>query len=154
MELYLKQLFGDVTTWALSALLAAMLFFIMAGFRELKENHSEGLLFLVLGLFFFCGHFYCLWNHPFFSEQEAARNVWLWLTSFLAPALIGVFILFGLFSLAVLRFRPGMVKLFFGLTLLCYLSMLGPSWPADVRGILTLIWSGIWFEVEIGTAPA
>ena len=44
------------------------------------------------------------------------------------------------------------VKVFFGLTLLCYLYMVGQSWPIDVKGILTIIWLTMLFKTELSVA--
>ncbi|MEA2031264.1 MAG: hypothetical protein U9N55_06690 [candidate division Zixibacteria bacterium] len=44
------------------------------------------------------------------------------------------------------------MKLFFGLTLLCYLFIVGPHWPADCKGIMAIIYGGVWFNLEMKTA--
>jgi hypothetical protein len=77
-------------------------------------------------------------------------NFWQWLIAFFAPALITLYLLFGFFNMLMSKVKLGLVKIFFGLTLLCYLFMLGGNWPLDVRGIITLIWIGLWFDVELG----
>ncbi len=155
MEQHLGNAFN---TWALlylSGLAAASLFFAMAGFREVKENIFEGLLFLALAVFFACAHIFLLFNTTpasYFSQAGAPLNLWGWLVLFLAPALIGLYLLFGLFNFISARSKEGMIKIFFGLTLVCYLYLLGSHWPIDVKGILTLTWGGIWFNVELKTA--
>ena len=78
--------------------------------------------------------------------------IWSWLTILFAPALIVLFITFGLLNFVLDYFRIGLIKLFFGLTLLCYIFMLGQEWAFDVRGIITIIFCLIWFEVELKTA--
>jgi hypothetical protein len=52
----------------------------------------------------------------------------------------------------VLQGHDGLVKLFFGLTLLCYLYILGANWPLDIRAVLTLVWLGFFFKTEMAIA--
>jgi hypothetical protein len=144
--------FIDLTSFQLSALLASALFCFMVGLRELRHEDFFGLLYILIGIFFLSVHGYLLWNLPQDATPSGNIGFWQWLIQFLAPALIVLYLVFGAFSLMMARFRTAIIKLFFGLTLICYLFMLGPDWPMDVRGILVLIWSGLWFEVELETA--
>ena len=156
MEQPLEYIFTGSSFLILSGLVAAALFFAMAGLREIKESCLEGLLFLALSLFFALAHFFLLFNTTSancISHAVAQPDFWGWLISLLAPALIVLYLGFGLFSLLAASFREALVKTFFGLTLACYLYMLGPHWPVDVRGILTLIWCGTWFNLELKTTP-
>jgi hypothetical protein len=155
MEQPLEYIFAGSSFLILSGLVAAALFFAMAGLREIKESCLEGLLYLALSLFFVLAHFFLLFNTTSancISHAVAQPDFWGWLISLLAPALIVLYLGFGLFSLLTARFREALVKTFFGLTLACYLYILGPHWPVDVRGILTLIWCGTWFDLELKTA--
>lgn len=155
MEQHLEYIFAGSSFLILSGLAAAALFFAMAGLREVRESCQEGLLYLALSLFFALAHFFLLFNTTStncISRAVAQPDFWSWLISLLAPALIILFLGFGLFSFLTARFREALVKTFFGLTLACYLYMLGPQWPVDVRGILILIWCGTWFDLELKTA--
>ncbi|MBD3402179.1 hypothetical protein GF420_04735 [candidate division GN15 bacterium] len=134
---------------------AASLFFAMASFREFHAGHVEGYFYLLLSLFFMAGHFVFMANLPVNHPLETLHGglgVWGWLTHFLAPALIGLFVVLGLYRLMTASFQAGLVKVFFGLTLLCYLFMVGSHWPADVQGILTLVYTGAWFDLGLRTA--
>ena len=53
MDLYISHLFSSASTWMLSALVAGGLFFAMVGVRELNVRHSDGLLYIMIGAFFF-----------------------------------------------------------------------------------------------------
>lgn len=148
----ITQIFTDAAYFQLSALLAGGLFFFMVGLRELTDEQFYGYFFGALGFFFFCLHAVFLFSLPAASSPLQHITVWQWLIAFMAPALIALFLLFGFFNMLMSHVRAGMVKVFFGLTLLCYLFMLGGNWPSDVRGILVLIWSMVWFDVELSTA--
>jgi len=155
MEQNIEYIFAGSSFLILSGLAAAALFFAMAGLREVRESCQEGLLYLALSLFFALAHIFLLFNTTSancISHAVAQPDFWGWLISLLAPALIVLFLGFGLFSFLTARFREALVKTFFGLTLACYLYMLGSHWPVDVRGILILIWCGTWFDLELKTA--
>ncbi|KAA3634506.1 MAG: hypothetical protein DWP97_06905 [Calditrichaeota bacterium] len=134
--------------------LSASLFFFMAGIRELKQRCMEGFLYLAIALFFVAAHFVYLFQLPLESVTAYylhAVNFWSWIVILLAPSMIILFILFGLFAICIDQIRNGLVKIFFGMTLLCYLYMLGPEWSADIKGIIAFLYSLIWFELEIRT---
>jgi len=63
-----------------------------------------------------------------------------------------LFLARGLFNFARYESYDGLVKLFFGLTLFCFVFMLGSNWPLDVRAILALIWVAVFFKVELAIA--
>jgi len=154
MEYTIQQVFSNGSYLLLAGLVAAALFFAMAGLRELQSIALEGLLYLALAFFFIIVHLYLLSNLPpggILGLLVAKMNLWTWLTLLYAPSLILMFIVMGCFAFATEKYSPGLVRIFFGLTLLCYLYMVGSSWPADVKGILTLIYGLIWFNLELRT---
>lgn len=139
----------------LSATIAAALFFLMTGLRELNRTRREALLYVSLGVLFFAGHFYYLTGLPATTEFGSTSNlglVWQWLTYIFAPALIALYLLIGLYNFAVTQVKLGLVKIFFGLSLSAFLYWLGQDWAVDVKGILTLIWTIIWFDIHLETA--
>jgi len=155
MEHNLQEFFDTTALLQIMALLVGALFFAMAGLRELKNERPEGYFFLTLSVFFLMAHGYCICNLPpdlSVIPVSGGLGIWQWLVNLLAPALIILLLVFGLFSLLMTRLWEGLVKIFFGLTLLCYLYMLGGSWPIDMRGILTVIYGSVWFHIELGTA--
>ncbi len=138
----------------LCGMITASLFFLMAGLRELKSLRLEGFFYLMLAIFFGAVHVYYFYNLPIDSPVAfwlSQMSFWDWCIAFFAPALIILFLLLGLVNLGFARFRAGLIKIFFGLTLLCYLFMVGEGWPIDVRGILAIVWSFFWFNVELSS---
>lgn len=136
-------------------MLSGSLFFFMAGIRSLKNACLEGLLYFAISLFFGVAHIFYLYNLPIDSSISfilSNSSIWNWLTIIFAPSLILLFISFGLTNFLLDYFRIGLIKIFFGLTLLCYIFMLGSSWAIDIRGMITLLFCFIWFEVELKTA--
>lgn len=150
----LNEIFAGGNWFLAGALLWATLFFLIVGIRELQHGFSEGYLLLTLSAFFGIAHVAVTVNGidqgmlPGLGEF----NAWTWLAGLLAPVLVSIFCLRGLTNLAFLERREGLIKVFFGLTLLCYLYMLGNGWPVDVRAILALVWLGFLFKTEL--APA
>ena len=151
----LENIFANTSTLLATGLIAAVLFFAMVGIRELKDNQMQGFLFIVLSLFFACIHLFYLLNVPpdsFMAKPFANLGFWGWLAVLFSTALIGLYLVIGLLNFIMSHFRAATLKIFFGLTLICYLYIVGSNWPVDVKGILTVIWGWFWFEIEIKTA--
>ena len=154
MDQVIQQTFADISFYQLAGLLTAALFFWVLGVKALRDEQIEGLLLIVIGIFFAVAHFFALAFVP--SENSYATilgnlDIWKWLTMLLAPSLITLFIALGLWSMVRSQARLGLVKVFFGLTLVCYLYLIGSHWPVDVRGILTSFWGLAWFNLELAT---
>jgi hypothetical protein len=155
MERNIEMMLSSNSAFYLSSLLAAALFFMMVAFREVKREHYEGFMYFPLALFFGAVHAFALCYIPIDSPMAtvlAELNVWNWAIYVLAPALIMLFIVLGIFNFLRIDTRTALVKIFFGLTLLCYLFMLGQNWAADTKGIITLLYCMAWFEVEVSMA--
>lgn len=151
----LENIFADASNFLVTGLVAAVLFFAMVGLRDLKDNQMHGFLFIVLAIFFACVHLFYLLNIPpdsLMAKPFANFGFWGWLAAVLSTALIGLFLIIGLFNFIMSHFRVAALKIFFGLTLICYLYMIGSNWPVDVKGILTIIWVWFWFEIELKMA--
>jgi hypothetical protein len=148
----LNEIFADSTYWQLSALVGLALFFLLAAIRELRDECAEGYLYLVIAIFLGVGHAVMLENAlscdppiPFLANLD----FWKWLVVLAAPPLIVLFIVRAIVSFVMAAGREALVKLFFGLTLLCFLYMVGTDWPSDVRGMLTIVWVGFLFKTEM-----
>ena len=155
MPTTLEHIFTEGAFLLMTGMVATALFFFMAGLREIRHHQLQGFLFLTMALFFAGVHTLYAVNLPADSgvaRMLAGLGFWGWLASICAPALIGMYLVRGLVSFVMRHLRAGLVKLFFGLTLLCYLYMLGNAWPVDVKGILILIWGLTWLEVETSQA--
>ena len=155
MEATLTTIYANGSLILMSGLIAAALFFVMVGLRELRDEQMEGVLYLVLGAFFFGAHFYYLMNLPDptpMGTQATLERVWSWLAVIFAPALIGLFLGIGLYNFVITQVKLGLTKMFFGFSLVAYLYLLGGGWAVDVKGILTVVWAMIWFNVELEAA--
>ena len=155
MSTGLTEIFADSAFLQLSGLLGLTLFFILVGFREIRHERPEGYLFLTISVFLAISHAVLLSSlasahlkSPLFENL----SLWVWLVALLAPAICVIFIVRALFNFAVEKHREGLIKLFFGLTLVCYLYLLGSNWPLDVRGFLTIIWLSFLFKTELAVA--
>jgi len=146
----ISQIFAEAAYFQLTALLTGALFFGMVGLRELRNENLNGYLFAAISIFFLAIHAFFLLNLTPTATLLNNLGFWEWLVAFFAPALITLYLVFGFFNMLMAKISTGMVKIFFGLTLLCYLFMLGGNWPLDARGIIVLVWSGLWFDVELG----
>ncbi|SYZ73428.1 membrane hypothetical protein [Candidatus Zixiibacteriota bacterium] len=145
-------IFSNITFFQISALLGGALFFFMVGIRELKNENLQGLLFLVIGVFFVSAHGFLLWDLTQGHSGIYQMNLWFWLIKFLAPTLIILSLAFGVFHLLAARFKVAFVKIMYGLALIGMLFMVGPAWPVYLQGLMVLIWCGLWFEAELKTA--
>jgi len=148
----ITQIFAQGSYLQLAAMLVASLFFFMIAIKELEDDSFYGYFFAAIGIFFLTIHTLFLLNIPSPMSPLNNLSLWHWLVAFLAPALIALYLIFGFFNVLMSRIRTGLVKIFFGLTLFCYLFMLGGGWPVDIRGILVIFWSGIWFNIELTSA--
>ncbi len=155
MEHELTRIFTLNTSLYLSGLIAAALFFGMVGIRELQVKRLDGFLYLALSLFFFVAHFLYLFNLPDKTPIGSSENLdmfWQWLVSVFAPALIALYLVVGIYNFILAHVKLGLVKMFFGLSLICFLYLLGQNWAVDIKGILTVLWCLVWFDVEFQTA--
>ncbi|MBU0984225.1 MAG: hypothetical protein KKA42_10170 [candidate division Zixibacteria bacterium] len=146
----LVQILTEGATYQLAALIGAAVFFFVVACQEMKTAHFDAILYFTLSFFFLAAHFFALLNIPAMTRGITELNVWMWLVTFFAPALITLFIVRGLYSLLTAWPREGMVKLFFGLTLLLFIFVLGTNWATDVRGVFTIVWLFLFFKMEFG----
>ena len=152
MDTGIIDIFAETSLFQLSGLIGLALFFALVGIREIRDERPEGSLFLMIAIFLTIAHAILLNNLISTTETLGSLNSWSWLVSLLAPALIVLFLARGLFNFARYENSDGLVKLFFGLTLFCFVFMLGSNWPLDVRAILTLIWVVVLLKVELAIA--
>jgi len=147
----LTDIFTSAVWFQTAALLLGVIFFLIVGLRELRHGHAEGYLYLTLAVFFSVAHAIVLSNgleNNMFHDLPRL-NLWTWLTSQLAPALIALYVLRAAASFCFASRHEGLTRLFFGLTLVCFLYMVGAGWPVDIRAIIALLWLGILFKTEL-----
>lgn len=153
---FFNEIFSNnVLFYILCGLIAASLFFLITGIKELKQHCFEGSLYIIIAFFLLAVHILYIFNLPLESPVSfilSDINIWSWAVLIFAPALIILFIIVGLLNFLFANFRMGILKIFFGLTLLFYLYIAGANWAVDIKGIITFVWCLIWFEVELRTA--
>jgi hypothetical protein len=153
MDQTFAQIFATSSILQLSGLVGLALFFVVIGWRETRDQNAMGLFFLALAGFLILAHVLLLTDLPTSGPLRTPLghiDIWTWLAVLLTPALIGLYILRGVVGLAGSAVREGMVKLFFGLTLWCYIYMIGNEWPMDVKAILVVVWLLMFFKLELG----
>jgi len=136
----------------LTGLIAAALFFTMHGVKELKMRQFEGILYIAMsGFFLFANILFIVSsgsNHSLLG-YIAQISVTGWVIILFAPALIFLYLLFGLFNFARYQFTEGAIKIFIGVAMVVLLYTLGPDWPELVKVSLIIVSSIIWFSFEL-----
>lgn len=148
------DLFSNFPHLVLATLISISLYMIMCGFREMDNNPFHGMYYLSLAFFFSIAHLIFLKILPlsFLTVTKTlGPGMWNWVVVLLAPSLVILFLMTGLYSLIRSLIRTGFIKIFFGLSLVCFLYLLGPGWPLDVKGIITLLWVMTWYKVELAS---
>lgn len=148
-------LFSDLSYSSLTLLLSTSLYLLIVGIRIVKTKQVEGVLVLAISFFCLVTHYFLLMNLSItdpFSFVIVGLTLWRWLVLLLAPALIILFLFSGTVHFFKTRMHTGLVNLYFGLSLLCLLYMLGNNWSVEFKGLITLIFCFILFEVEVRSA--
>lgn len=149
-----KNLFANSNFYLLTGLIATALFFAISGIKDLSLKLQEGLLYIAMAILFFSYHLFLLFNissNSSIAHISGNVDLWVWLAALVSPALIALFLLGGVVSFFKSLYHSGLVKIFFGLTLLCYIYMLGQGWAVDIKGIMTVVYSGVWVNLELRT---
>lgn len=154
IEETINYLLANSNYYFLTGLMAMTLFFAITGLKDLSLKLQEGLLYVAMAILFFSYHLYLLFNiqgNGSIANINSEIDIWVWLAALVSPALIALFLLSGVVSFLKSLYHSGLVKIFFGLTLLCYIYMLGQGWAADIKGIMTIVYSGVWVNLELRT---
>lgn len=155
MQQFINTIFADGHAAGFVASFAGILFFAAIAYREVRDGYMHGVLYYFVAIFFAAAHFAMILiaKTPFASSTfHPPTDMFSWLNMAAAPALIALFIGLGSFRMAINQWRLGLIRVFFGLTLLCYLYMLGSAWPLDVKGFIAAGYIIAWFEVETAAA--
>ncbi|MDH3891426.1 MAG: hypothetical protein OEV49_10110 [candidate division Zixibacteria bacterium] len=151
MDQQLASIFVNASSLLLIGGMTAALLFLGIGLREIRSGLLEGLLYLGVAAFFAASHFYYLWNIPEgsrFAATVAHLDLWDWVTIMFVPALITMFLARSLVDLVKLQRRPALTRMFFGLTLLCFVYMVGATWPTDAKAIVAVFYGFTWLDLE------
>jgi len=141
---------GDIMVVILMILAALGMFMAVGAVRTFRTNLTATFIYGTLSLFFWTLHFVWLANAPdesilyYFVDMSAAT----WLVFIFAPALVAVFLASGAYWYAKEGMREALPRLFFGLTLLCLLYMLGVDWSVQFKGLLSFFWVTFLFATE------
>ncbi len=155
MQQFLSAIFADGHAAGFVASFAGILFFAAIAYREVRDGYMHGMLYYFVAIFFAAAHFAMILiaKTPFASSAfQPPSDLFGWLNIAVGPALIALFIGLGSFRMAIAQYRYGLLRLFFGLTLLCYLYMIGPDWPLDIKAFICVAYVIAWFEVETAAA--
>ncbi|MCH8027051.1 MAG: hypothetical protein IID63_02895, partial [candidate division Zixibacteria bacterium] len=126
------------------------MFMTVGALRTFRTNLTAAFIYATLSLFCWTLHFVWLVNTPdgsilyYFADMSAAK----WLVFIFAPALVILFLTSGAYWYAKEGMVEALPRLFFGLTLLLLLYMLGVDWPLEFRGLLSFFWAAFLFATE------
>ncbi len=157
----MDYLFGNVFDFStflyLTGLLVAALFFAKIGIRDIKLGHYDGLIYLALSLFFIGAHVVFLFagraDNTLFSFASRL-NFLSWFVLLFAPALVILYLVFGLYNFIRMNLFDGFARVFFGTTLIGFLYFIGLDWAVSLKAFLTLLYCGAWLLIEISTLEA
>ncbi len=151
MDQQLASIFANASSFLLVGALVAALFFAGAGLRELRSDFLQGLLLIGIAGFFVAAHLYYFLNIPDgsrFAAEVTDLDFWGWGAMLLAPALIVMFLARGICDVAQQLRQVALIRLFFGLTLLCFVYMIGSTWSTDTKAIVTAFYGFTWLGLE------
>jgi len=141
---------GDIMVMILIILAVLGMFMTVGALRAFRTNLTAVFIYGTLSLFFWTLHFVWLANAPddsilyYYANMSAAK----WLVFIFAPALVILFLTSGAYWYAKVGMAEALPRLFFGLTLLCLLYMLGVDWPLEYRGLLSFFWAAFLLATE------
>ena len=147
----INTIFADGHSFGFVMSIAGALFFTAVAYREIRDGFMHGVMYYFVAAFLFTAHLaiFLIAKTPFGSSTFAPpTDLFGWINVAVAPALVVLFIALGAWRVATTQVRLGAIRLFFGLTLLCYLYLLGSTWPLDIKAFITMAYIIAWFEVE------
>jgi hypothetical protein len=146
----LLDIFAGSTPALATTLLAAAVLLAVVGLRRALRGRDEGYLYLTLAVSIALAHAVVAADAPETAFPEGVVDDFrIWLAALMAPSLVMVFCFRAGASFFAKARRQGLIRLFFGITLLCYLDLLGPSWPVDLKALITLVWVGFLLKIEL-----
>ena len=127
----------------------------IASLRSFKKNAVESLVYFTLSAFFWALHL--IW--VFYPPPESilyccvSINFWSWIVFLFSPALAIVFLINSMYWFAKDGGWPALMRLFFAVTLPCFLYMVGQEWSIVVKGFFGLVWTYFLIRVEFPPKP-
>jgi len=138
----------------LCGLIAASLFFVMVGIRELRMDRYEGLMYIGLAVFFIFAHgvFLMANSGSSLNRYWEQINIFEWVALLLGPALILLYLSLGLLSLIKFHLAEALLKIVLGGALIGILYTFGFGWPEAIKALLVIVFGCFWFTIEMNTA--
>ena len=141
---------GDIMVMILIMLAVLGMYMTVGALRAFRTNLTAAFIYGTLSLFFWTLHFVWLANASdesilYYCVDMCAAK---WLVFIFAPALVTLFLTSGAYWYAKEGLVEALPRLFFGLTLLLLLYMLGVDWPLEFRGLLSFFWAAFLFATE------
>ena len=153
--MYESNVFGVSIFFYLSGLIAAALFLASTGIRLLKADRFEGLIYVGLSVFFVVAHLIFLSaGHPKSSVVSFTSQLTVvsWLAQLFAPAVVLLFVFFGVISCLKCSFAEGLLKVFIGLALLVLLITIGGESHYAAKAFFAIVFGLVWFGLELRLA--
>lgn len=116
---------------------------IINGIRETRKNIPTAVFYFSTGLFLILAHIFFLDKAPntdLFSFTAAKLNLFLWIDLFLTRSVIVLLIVFGIFRFFRVNYLTGLIQIFFALTLILFLYVVGINWAISYKSMLTLFY--------------
>lgn len=154
MDFLLGNVFSFSTFLYLTGLVLAGLICAQVGIREIRQGHYDGAMYLGLSLFFLMAHAVFLFTgkaENTLFNYVTQLNLWSWVVLLLAPALIILYLIYGLVCLVKMQIIDGLARMFVGALLIGLLYYLGLEWGESVKTALIITFGAIWFFFELRT---
>lgn len=145
----------DTMVLVLVAMAVLGLISAIASFRNFKKNSFVSVIYFTLSMFFWGLHLIWIFYIPPESILYCciSLNFWNWAVFILAPALITVFLLDGMYWFAKEGGKPALFRFFFAVTLTYFLYFIGQDWSLSTRAFFSLVWLFFLVEVEFPQKP-
>ena len=140
---------GDTMTIVLIILAALGIITSVSFFKNFKKKPGEAMVYFTLSVFLWALHsIWISYAPPESILFHSSIGFWQWLAYMISPALVMVFLINAAYLYAKIGSWPALVRIFFGLTLVCLLHMLGQNWSVYFKGALTLLWVIFMWRLE------
>ena len=146
---------GDTMVIVLITLATLGLMAAIASLKSFKKNSVESIIYFTLSAFFWTLHLIWIIYAPPESILFCcvSIDIWYWLVYLFSPALAIVFIIYSMYWFAKSGGWPALLRIFFGVTLPCFLYMVGQDWSIVIKGMLSVTWFYFLLRVEFPPKP-
>jgi len=152
MDTILGNILYSGSYYYLAGLLAASLMFTMIGFRLIKNDQFEGLVFIAFAIFFFAANMFIMLtdnSNTILTSLKVHSGVLHWIIFILGPAVIMLFFFLGLYNLIKFALSEALMKVFTAVILMGLIFMVGYGWPDLVKAGIIVSSTIFWFKLEL-----